>query len=123
LRKIRQGRTLVDGPGRLSVRFDARRRGASDAASPVFPIYHRKQGRFPETLEAVVDEFFAEPPIDPFGKGEPLWYRGVDEQDGGATIWSVGVDGIDQGGQEAAGNFQEPGDIVVRIPRQPAAGR
>ena len=80
-------------------------------------IHFREHGKFPESLDALVGDSFEAVPLDPFGKGEPLRYRL--EEGGGVTIWSVGADGVDQGGDETVPS-PEKGDLVVRI-RRPSA--
>jgi hypothetical protein len=78
-------------------------------------IYHREHGRFPESLDALAGEFFETIPADPFGKGEPMRYRLLFTPDSGALLWSVGEDGVDQGGIEPERRRLEPGDMVFRI--------
>ena len=57
---------------------------------------HRlKQGRFPESLGALVPEFLAEVPRD-FMDGQPLRYKL--QPDGKFLLWSVGEDFKDDGG-------------------------
>jgi ABC-type transport system involved in multi-copper enzyme maturation permease subunit len=50
--------------------------------------------RWPESLEALVPGFLREIPADPFD-GKPLRYR---RQGGGVVIYSVGFNGVDNGG-------------------------
>jgi hypothetical protein len=54
-----------------------------------------RHGTFPQTLTSLVPEFLEAVPIDPMD-GQPLRYRR--EEDGGFLLYSVGLDGIDQGG-------------------------
>lgn len=60
------------------------------------------RGRYPETLDALVPEFLAELPIDPWD-GRPLKYRPADpakDPHGRSFIlYSVGIDGVDDGGK------------------------
>jgi hypothetical protein len=55
----------------------------------------RKNGRLPNALDELVGEFLTQIPHDPIG-GQPLRYVRRDE---GFLIYSVGVNGIDDGGQ------------------------
>lgn len=78
-------------------------------------IYRRENGVFPATLPALVGRDLAELPVDPFGKGEPIRYR-LDLPKDGATLWSIGPDGTDDGGQldwHTSGN--QTGDLIVRV--------
>ncbi len=61
---------------------------------------HRiKHGSYPESLAALVPEFLAEVPVDPID-GQPLRYRR--SADGLFRLWSVGDDGVDNGGERSA---------------------
>lgn len=62
-------------------------------------LYSRRHGRYPERLDQLVPEFLPEVPEDPF-LGEPLRY--VVEENGYA-VYSVGQDGIDDGGRRPSG--------------------
>lgn len=58
---------------------------------------HRLQhGVLPESLEALLPEFLAAVPVDPYD-GQPLRYRRQD--DGSPLVWSVGLNGLDEGGK------------------------
>lgn len=57
--------------------------------------YQRQHGRWPESLDELVGNFLEGVPTDPFD-GQPLRYRLREE---GFVIYSVGVDGVDDGGQ------------------------
>lgn len=60
--------------------------------------YHRTNGEFPHDLESLVPAHLASLPADPFS-GRPLCYRRrADEFD----LWSVGMDGEDNGGTTSA---------------------
>jgi hypothetical protein len=62
-------------------------------------LYYREQGAFPDRLEELVKNgCLSAIPIDPFGKGEPFRYRREGGPHGAAVVWSVWLDGIDQGG-------------------------
>ncbi len=76
--------------------------------------YRLAEKKLPETLEDLVPAYLPEVYVDPFD-GRPLKYR---QDDPGYRVWSVGEDGIDNGGQERDSNDrQKPGDDVVRIYR------
>ncbi|MGH7194016.1 MAG: hypothetical protein ACREJM_10860, partial [Candidatus Saccharimonadales bacterium] len=76
-----------------------------------FRLRHRK---LPQKLAVLVPEFLPEVPLDPFD-GEPLRYR-VDETE--YAIYSIGGDGIDQGGQTITlpqPNTHSLEDLVFRV--------
>jgi hypothetical protein len=57
---------------------------------------HRLQhGRYPDSLEKLIPDFLSQAPQDPMD-GRPLRYRL--NPDGTFTLWSVGLDGKDDGG-------------------------
>lgn len=67
---------------------------------------HRlKQGKFPESLGALVPEFLAEVPRD-FMDGQPLRYQL--QPDGQFRLWSVGEDFKDAGGDPTPVGAQSP---------------
>lgn len=57
--------------------------------------YLASHGRLPETLESLVPEFLKALPVDPMD-GKPIRYRR--EENGDFVLWSVGEDGVDDGG-------------------------
>jgi len=57
--------------------------------------YHLKHGKYPPDLNALVPEFFPEVPLDPVD-GKPLRYKL--NSDGTFTLYSVGENGVDDGG-------------------------
>jgi hypothetical protein len=81
--------------------------------------YRQAGGRWPQTLGELVPEYIAGVPLDPFN-GQPLK---LGKHDQGIVIYSVGLDGVDNGG---AINAQNPGsDLGFRLwnvshRRQPA---
>lgn len=93
-----------------------RARQATLIAALAAQVYRRRTGQFPERFEAVVESGILKAvPVDPFSKArEPLQYRGDKE---GVTIWSVGDDGADNGGdvREMTGRSRTP-DIGYVIP-------
>jgi hypothetical protein len=57
--------------------------------------YHLKHGSYPAQLSGLAPEFMPEPPLDPMD-GQPLRYRL--NADGSFVLYSVGDDGVDNGG-------------------------
>ena len=60
--------------------------------------YHLLSHRYPDSLDALVPDILAEVPVDWFD-GKPLRYRL--EADGSYWLWSIGGDGVDDGGKPA----------------------
>lgn len=83
-------------------------------------IYRAEHGKYPARLEELVPKCIAAIPADPLADG-PLHYR---VSGGGYVLYSVGVNGKDDGGRgwhDRQG--EEPwDDIVVRTPRSPKRG-
>jgi hypothetical protein len=83
---------------------------ATDAVVAVERL-RRENGRLPQRLQELVPKFLPDIPIDPFD-GRPLRYT---VQGGRYVVYSVGRDGVDNGGQgDAAG---EP-DLVFPVQRR-----
>jgi len=57
--------------------------------------FHLRHGRHPETLAELVPQFLSAVPVDPWS-GQPLCYH--QNADGSFTLYSVGEDGRDDGG-------------------------
>ena len=72
-----------------------------------YRLDHEQQ--FPEKLDALVPEYLDRVPLDEFS-GAPLIYRRTDR---GFLIYSVGPDGVDNGGVERTDG--EPGDLVLEV--------
>jgi hypothetical protein len=72
--------------------------------------YRKAHGRWPESLAALVPQYLREVPLDPFD-GKPLRLRRLSD---GLVIYSVGLDGQDNGGT-LANNFAPGTDIGVRL--------
>jgi len=74
---------------------------------------HRlRHGTWPALLAEIVPEFLPALPADPFD-GQPLRYKRLPE---GIVIYSVGPDGVDDGGQVTAIPGQHPmNDVGVRM--------
>jgi hypothetical protein len=65
-----------------------------------------RHGRYPETLAGLAPGFLAAVPVDPWS-GRPLCYRLTPQ--GGFILYSVGVDGVDDGGDATPpGNSTAP---------------
>jgi len=70
--------------------------------------YRDQHGDLPPALDALVPDYFEQVPID-FISGKPLVYRV--EADGGALIYSLGHNLIDDGGKD---DYTD-GDIAIRV--------
>ena len=78
-------------------------------------LYLRKTGSLPTNLEALVPDDLLEVPLDPFSStGSPLIYRQTSEAE--AELYSVGKNGIDDGGVFRRGsvrrNEYDPGCVI-----------
>ncbi|WP_145249562.1 hypothetical protein [Aeoliella mucimassa] len=101
----------------LTAEVTARLRAAAAAVAAV--RYHTATGNWPETLEALVPEHLAEVPLDPC-TGEPLRLARTNTE---LRFYSVGVDRVDDGGQELPTESpdgpqvrQGEPDVVFRVP-------
>lgn len=83
----------------------------SARAAVAIERFRLRHGRIPQTLESLIPEFLPEVPLDPFD-GKPLRYH-VDTDE--YTVYSVGMDGIDQGGQTDETQLSIPPDFVFRV--------
>lgn len=82
---------LVDATDRITDRHELCKTALA------LEIYRRQHGEYPDSLDALVPELLPAMPNDLFEPSpKPLKYR---REGARATVWSVGVDGIDQGGQ------------------------
>jgi hypothetical protein len=72
--------------------------------------YRHQTGQFPAQLADLVPDYLASARLDPFD-GRPLRFK-PGESD--ILIYSIGLDGKDDGGQNSSGNPSEP-DIVLRL--------
>lgn len=66
-------------------------------------MHHAMTGEHPETLEALRPSLLGETPRDPFAPSLPLGYLRLDPTEAdprGYLLYSVGVDGVDNGGNE-----------------------
>jgi hypothetical protein len=74
--------------------------------------YRQTYGRWPAALDELAPEYIAAVPIDPFD-GKPL---NLGTHDQGIVIYSVSLDGIDNGGIINTTNPQAPGsDLGIRL--------
>jgi hypothetical protein len=78
--------------------------------------YGNDHGRFPDALPALVPEYVDSIPLDPFGQGE---YRYRPDEEKGYILYSVGVNGADDGGLTAEWQadplpYYLYGDFVLR---------
>lgn len=73
--------------------------------------FFRKNGRYPDDLTQLVPDFLEQVPEDPFGMG-PLIYL---PEENGFAVYSVGENGVDDGGKKP--NDLNP-DIVFRVVRK-----
>ena len=78
--------------------------------------YRRVHGSSPKTLDQLVPEFLDRASFDPFDQA-PLRYQ---SDATGYKIYSIGPDGIDQGGE--AGEIGQEFDIVFEVPFKARAG-
>ena len=85
---------------------------AGDAAIAV-ERFRRRHGKLPERLGQLVPEFLPKVPDDPY-TGEPLRYL-IEEN--GYVVYSVGPDGVDDGGK--SDDSRGP-DLVFRVSRPSA---
>lgn len=96
----------------------------ADRATTVFRLHEAELAarahvleheRLPESLQALVPEYLPAVPDDPFGAA-PL--RSI-LKDAALIIYSVGPDGVDDGGQRHSDQFLAPkskGDVIIRVP-------
>lgn len=93
--------------------------------------YRGKQGAYPPSLAELTPEFLKTPPPD-FIDGQPLRYRLTD--DGHFLLYSIGLDGVDNGGKirqrmggpgferpQRPGAAQQEYDLVWPVPASEAA--
>jgi hypothetical protein len=102
--------------------FQTRRAGLILALA--LQLHYREHGEFPAALnELVHNGYLKSIPIDPFGKGEPFRYRRESGPQGAAVVWSVWIDGIDQGGPDLHPGSDDWGLRVVAPGTRPAPGK
>lgn len=69
--------------------------------------YHAHHSRWPDKLDDLVPDYLDAVPVDPFD-GQPTRYRANADE---VFIWSIGSDGIDNGGTEKK-NRAEPDNVM-----------
>lgn len=79
-------------------------------------LYHRANGNYPDTLDAMVPEYLDAVPNDPIAGG-PLRYR---VGDAGPVLYSVGADGDDDGGRAPGkyGPYPPPAEAPAGVPAE-----
>lgn len=105
------------GPFIDQVKAEQARQAALEL-SLALQIFHRRHGKMPERLEQLVDSETEALPADPFGPpGQTLKYR-VNHETGEALVWSLGINGIDDGGDIALDEHRRSKDIgfAIRAP-------
>jgi hypothetical protein len=85
-------------------------------------IYQRENESYPEVLDEIRGSRMEELPIDPFGNGESIRYRRESDPAEGFTVWSIGPDGIDDGGTKEVTPSDQSGDLVYRVKPRLARG-
>jgi hypothetical protein len=96
--RFRRAPLLVFLPalGRVQPGHDRARLGRDSALAAIALARHRlRNGTFPDTLDTLVPDLLPALPIDPHS-GDPLRYE---LRDGQPTLWSVGENGVDDGGE------------------------
>lgn len=71
-------------------------------------LYHRKRGEWPESLSSVQAEYDLPELLDPYTKFPPIYRRTSD----GFLLYSVGLDGKDDGGNFAFQSFAIPAETA-----------
>lgn len=93
------------GYGLLGRAADAEARRRLLVAALALERHRRQHGGFPKALAEIAPGLLAKPPVD-FMDGQPLRYQPTD--DGHFVLYSVGLDGNDDGGQTAQPETQRP---------------
>ena len=75
--------------------------------------FRQTNGRLPAALDELVPAYLDAVPPDPFD-GKPLRYHTLDK---GYVVYSIGPDGIDNGGAEQEAGIYSKGDVPFRILR------
>jgi len=117
----------------MSAAFEAEDRSCAQQRltllAAALKLHQLRHGDYPNSLDALAPDPLAEVPLDPF-TNEPFVYE---RRDGGFAIWSLGRNGVDDGGSDQTGEFVNgdyapidwtgersqpdgPDDVVVRLP-------
>lgn len=94
----------------LDVCYRAQARQSIARTAIAIERYRRSHGQTPKTLDELVPEFLDQLPVDPFD-GAPLRYH---SDAAGYKVYSIGPDGIDQGGKAVETGMEL--DIVFEVP-------
>ncbi|HEV7224997.1 MAG TPA: hypothetical protein VGN42_19995 [Pirellulales bacterium] len=100
----------------FDIMYRNKARQATTRSAIAIERYRRVHGAAPEDLDQLVPEFLNKAPEDPFD-GAPLRYHGDAT---GYKVYSIGPDGIDQGG--VSGAEGQPLDIVFEVRFKASAG-
>ena len=95
-------------PGPSAARRQTRLVASFAEVGHALEAFRAQEGRYPKSLDVLVPEHLANLPGDPFdSSGAPLLYRSRGGEQGSIVLYSVGPDGIDDGG----------------VPQEPVHGR
>jgi len=104
----------IDRMPAIGRRVEAEEEGARTALALI--VFKAEHGRYPARLEDLVPTYLPVLRPDPFS-GQPLRYR--IERDGRFTLYSVGEDGRDDGGDENENLYGPPRDWILTPQLQP----
>ena len=104
------GDLIFDAPRPLKHSLTAETAYRAAHLTLALTAYQVDHGRYPESLNELVPQHLAAVPLDPFGDG-PFRYT---RSSGGFVLYSIGPNGIDDGGKRAE---REEGDLVYSLPR------
>ena len=82
------------------------------AAELALRCYLTDKARVPARLEDLVPDYLSKVPQDPF-TGQAMIYR---PQGTNWLVYSVGEDGVDNGGRPVARGLMTPGDLLYNLP-------
>lgn len=87
--------------------------------------FARRNQRYPASLEELAPRYMPEIPLDPFD-GKPLRYRAASSAEGRPLLYSIGADGVDDGGvpavtREGRGRAENIRSIGLFRPRDHSA--
>jgi len=114
-------RSQVQGQGLLGRAADAEARRRLLVTAIALERFRGKHGSYPKTVNELAPEWLKDPPVD-FMDGQPLRYRLTDH--GHFVLYSVGLDGVDDGGNmprprrreglAAGAPSQDPREFAIR---------
>ena len=79
-------------------------------------LHYREHSEFSEDIRALVGKYLAQVPLDPFGQTDATLHYRRDQS--GALIWSVGPNGVDDGGVFNANLDTDDIGCRIAIPRR-----